>query len=337
MRYVLVATQGALSPLSLRRCTLSTTTLPAQDGLSQDRWSIQSPRAALDAGLTVVVPAYNEEGGVGAILDRLLSILAEIEGVLPWEVIVVDDGSADGTAAAVEPFRARGVQLVRHAENRGYGAALKTGIRHARHDWILIIDADGTYDEQYVPELLRYRNEHEMVVGARTGAEVKVPLVRRPAKWILRKLAGYLCRREIPDLNSGLRLIRKDAVERFANLLPDGFSFTTTITLAMLSSGYNVKYVPIDYQKRTGKSKIRPVADTLGFLMLIFRTIMYFNPLRVFLPTAILFVAASLVVGIGSAVLFDRMMDVTTVVLFVTGVQILGLGLIADSLNRRMQ
>jgi glycosyltransferase involved in cell wall biosynthesis len=284
------------------------------------------------------MPAYNEAEGVGSTLETLQSLLAELGPLLIGsEIIVVDDGSVDGTVAAVEPFLGRDMQLVRHAENRGYGAALKTGIRRARYDWILIIDADGSYHEQYIPDLLRYRNEHEMIVGARVGADVNVPLLRRPPKWFLRKLASYLCGRKIPDLNSGLRLIRKDAIERFANILPDGFSFTTTITLAMLSSGYNVKYVPIDYRKRAGKSKIRPVADTLNFLMLIFRTIMYFNPLRVFLPTAVVFFVLSLTVGVASVVLFSRLMDVTTVLLFVTGMQFLGLGLTADSLNRRLQ
>lgn len=262
-----------------------------------------------------------------------------LEGLAPsfsTEVIVVDDGSVDGTAEAIDPLVGENVRVIRHAENRGYGAALKTGFRHARHDWVLIIDADATYPEQSVPDLLEHRDTHEMVVGARTGSEVAIPLIRRPPKWVLRKLASYLSRVEIPDLNSGLRLIRKDVVERFMHLLPEGFSFTTTITLAMLSSGYNVKYVPIDYRKRAGKSKIRPISDTLNFLMLIFRTIMYFDPLRVLLPTAVAFVAISMVVGLGSA-FFGRFMDVTTVVLFVTGVQILALGLIADTLNRRLQ
>ncbi len=144
-----------------------------------------------------------------------------------------------------------------------------------------------------------------------------------------------MANRKIPDLNSGLRLIHKDAVERFENLLPNGFSFTTTITLAMLSAGYNVEYIPIDYKKRTGKSKIRPIADTLNFLILIFRTIMFFDPLRVFLPAAIGCIALSVIVGVGSMVAFGRLMDVTMVLLFVSGLQFFGLGLIADLVNRR--
>jgi glycosyltransferase involved in cell wall biosynthesis len=318
---------------------LPSATCNPQDQLTQrDSAAVRFPEPILDAGISVIMPAYNEAEGVAGTLETVQSLLADLGPLLLGaEIIVVDDGSVDGTVAAVEPFLGRGIQLVRHVENRGYGAALKTGIRQARYDWILIIDADGSYHEQYIPDLLRYRNDYEMIVGARIGADVNVPLLRRPPKWFLRKLASYLCGRKIPDLNSGLRLIRKDAVERFVNILPDGFSFTTTITLAMLSSGYNVKYVPIDYRKRAGKSKIRPVADTLNFLMLIFRTIMYFNPLRVFLPTAVVFFLLSFTVGVASAVLFNRLMDVTTVLLFVTGMQFLGLGLMADSLNRRLQ
>jgi len=174
-----------------------------------------------------------------------------------------------------------------------------------------------------------------MVVGARVSAGARIPVVRRPAKWVLRRLAEFLAFTDIPDLNSGFRVIRRAAIERFAAVLPDGFSFTTTITLAMLSSGFRVTYFPIDYRYRVGSSKIRPIADTAAFLALIVRTSLYFNPLRVFLPVALGFIAASALVAVLTWAFTDRLMDVTTVLLFVTGIQLLGLGLLADLVNRK--
>lgn len=296
-----------------------------------------SPGEALaTAGVTIVIPAYNEENGVAPVLGEMLEMLEEHLAGIDWEVIVVDDGSKDRTRAAIEPFVGGRLSLVSHPRNRGYGAALKTGIKHARFEWILITDADGTYPAEFIPEILRHRDLHEMVVGARVGEKAAIPLIRRPPKWVLRKLASVLSRQDIPDLNSGLRVMRRDLCQRFENILPNGFSFTTTITLAMSSAGYHVKYVPINYLKREGKSKIRPIADTLNFLKLIIRTIMYFDPLRVFLPVSLMFIVGAAVVG-GVSFALGELMDVTTVVLFVTGVHLLALGMLADTLNRRFQ
>jgi hypothetical protein len=174
-----------------------------------------------------------------------------------------------------------------------------------------------------------------MVVGARRGQQVS--LIRRPPKWVLKKLASHLIRQDIPDLNSGLRLMRKDVLQRFQNILPDQFSYTTTITLAMFSSGYDVKYIPIEYMKREGKSKIKPIADTIGFTKLIIRTVLYFDPLRVFVPVSALFVLLAAGVAIVSYLVTGRVMDVTTVLLFTTGVQTLAIGMLADMMNRRMR
>lgn len=289
------------------------------------------------AGFSVVIPAYNEERGAGPVLAELLRTLEhDLDPAIPWEVIVVDDGSSDRTVEAIQPHVGGRLRLFRHPRNRGYGAAIKTGVLHAHHPWILITDADGTYPNVHIPQLLAEREYHEMVVGARIGEKAEIPLLRRPPKYVLRKLASYLSRQDIPDLNSGLRVFRKDLAQKFENILPDRFSYTTTITLAMFSAGYHVKYLPIDYLKREGKSKIRPIHDTLGFLKLIIRTIMYFDPLRVFLPVAILFIAAALAVAVGSYLITGRVMDVTTVLLFVGGVQTLALGMLADMLNRRI-
>ncbi len=232
----------------------------------------------LARAVSVVMPAFNEAEHVAAEID---AVTAALEGTgWQFEVIVVDDGSEDATAQRAADAGAR---VLRHRHNQGYGAALKRGIGAAEHDWILITDADGTYPAEEIPGLLARADRAEMVVGARTGDAVSVPLARRPAKWFLRRLASYLAGRKLPDLNSGLRLMRRDLVLRYEHLLPTGFSFTTTITLAAACNGHDVEYVPINYRRRLGESKIRPW-HAYDFTLLILRTIVFFNPLKVFIP-----------------------------------------------------
>ena len=218
-----------------------------QSGAPAVPWSQQ--------GVSIVIPAYNEEKGAAESMRELLDVLDERVEV-PYEVIVVDDGSKDRTSEILRDLEGERMKLVVHPKNRGYGAAIKTGIRHAKHPWIMITDADGTYPAEHIPDLLAERDHHEMVVGARIGEHAHVPLIRRPPKWVLRKLASYLSRNHIPDLNSGLRVFRKDLARRLENILPDQFSYTTTITLGTFSAGYQVKYVPINYRRRKGSSKI---------------------------------------------------------------------------------
>ncbi len=228
--------------------------------------------------VSVIIPAYNEAEHVA----REIEAVREVMNTTGWtfEILVVDDGSTDGTAEAAATT---GVRVLRRAQNRGYGASLKLGTAQARYGWILITDADGTYPAEAIPKLLDAAPTSDMVVGARIGKSVKVPLIRRPAKWFLRKLAGYLAGQRLPDLNSGLRLMRKSLIERYLHLLPQGFSFTTTITLATACNGHAVTYIPIDYHARLGQSKIRP-RHAFDFTLLILRTIVFFNPLKVFIP-----------------------------------------------------
>ncbi len=201
-----------------------------------------------------------------------------------FEIIVVDDGSTDQTASVATSC---GATVLRLGRNLGYGEALKAGIKAARYDWILISDADGTYPPRAIPGLLAGAADARMIVGARIGSNVHTPWVRRPAKWVLRQYAMALAMRRIPDLNSGLRLIEKSAATAFWDLYPAGFSFTTTITLAMLATGQKVSYVTIDYLPRVGKSKIRP-ADFVRILWLITKLGILFRPLRVLLPAGLI-------------------------------------------------
>lgn len=242
-----------------------------------------------ERAVSVVIPAFNEGPHVGAQVRAVQETLRASGWA--FELIVVDDGSTDDTAKAASEA---GATVLRQASNLGYGAALKCGIARARHGWILITDADRTYPAAAIPLLLARAGACEMVVGARTGAHVVVPRERVPAKWLLTRLASFLSGRTIPDLNSGMRLMRRDLVRRYEHLLPQGFSFTTTITLSCACNGHAMEFVPIDYEKRLGTSKIR-MRHAFDFLILILRLIVLFNPLKVFLPAGALLCAAGLV------------------------------------------
>jgi glycosyltransferase involved in cell wall biosynthesis len=245
---------------------------------------------------------------------------------------VVDDGSTDGTGAIATES---GFRVIRHPFNRGYGASLKSGIRAARAQRIVITDADGTYPNERIPELVAGLGEHHMVVGARTGQKVHIPLLRRPAKRALNSLANYLSETRIPDLNSGLRAFRREEALRFLDILPSGFSFTTTITLAMHVNDLLVLYVPIDYHARKGQSKIRPIQDTLNFLSLIVRTILYFRPLKIFLPLAGFLVVLAIAVLLYSWLYTPKIMDASVSIIVMSAFQMAAIGLLADLIDKR--
>lgn len=241
--------------------------------------------------LTVVIPCYNEENAIAHSLEVLRETLSSNGS---HEVLVIDDGSTDGTASilAEKANAYPDVRVVRHLHNQGYGAALKTGIRRARGEFVAIVDADGTYPYNRLPDLLEEVRDADMAIGARTGENVTYSFIRKIPKIFLKSYMSWLAGETIPDMNSGLRVFRRDSAERFFKILPDSFSFTTTITLAMLRNRYDVRWIPIDYEARIGKSKISPIRDTLRFAQLILRTGMYFAPLRVLLPIAgVLFAA----------------------------------------------
>jgi len=285
--------------------------------------------------LTVIVPAYNEEGAIAETVRRISSALCRAG--TDHAVIVVDDCSTDGTTAELEALEVPNLRVIRHGRNRGYGAALKTGIRAATTELVAITDADGTYPCERIPELAAALGDREMIVGARVGKNVKIPLARRPAKWFIGQLASYLARYKIPDINSGLRVFRRETLLRYLKILPDGFSFTTTITLALITRGHEVEYVPIDYAKRVGRSKIRPIRDTLNFVQLIVRTVLLFEPLRIFLPIAFLLLLAAVAVFVYSFLWTPKIMDMTVTLLVVGALQFLGIGMIADMIDRRLE
>lgn len=288
-------------------------------------------------GLSIIVPVYNERKVIEKTVLQLAQIKKDID--FDMEIILIDDGSNDGTEDILNKLTQEDFQVINHPRNLGYGAALKTGIRAAKYAYIAITDADKTYPNERIPEFFHevLEKDLDMLVGARTGDNVKISLIRKPAKWILNKIANYLADVKIPDINSGFRVMKKEVVELFLNMLPGGFSFTMTITLAMEINGYSVKYEPIDYFGREGKSKIKPIEDTLNFIQLIIRTVLCFNPLRIFIPLSLFLVLFAFLVLFGSWQLFGKPMDVTFGVILMTGIFTLTIGMLADLIDKRIK
>lgn len=237
--------------------------------------------------VSVVIPAYQEEAGIEAVVRALLA-------AAPWgEVLVVDDGSSDQTAPRAE---AAGARVVRHPYNKGNGAAVKTGLREARFPVVLLMDADGQHDPAEAHKIVEPIGTYDMVIGARAAADQH--LVRALGNAVFQGLASWLTERLIPDLTSGFRAVRRDRMLEILHLLPNGFSYPTTSCLAFLKAGHNVLFVPIKARVRVGQSKIRLLRDGVRFLLIIFKVITLYSPLRVFFPVA----ASAFTLGAGYGV-----------------------------------
>jgi glycosyltransferase involved in cell wall biosynthesis len=303
--------------------------------MTESTVGIRSDSARADAAaFTIIVPCYNERHAIRETIDSLREIIGNS---MPYQLIIVDDGSTDGSGELLEEIAANdpGLVVLRHAKNRGYGGALKTGVRHASTEYIVITDADGTYPNERIPELvgLAIDGGLDMVVGARTAADAKYSKLRSIPKFFLRRYASWIAHTDIPDINSGLRVFRRDLANKYVPILPDGFSFTTTITLAMLTTYRSVLFIPIGYSPRIGKSKIRPIRDTLNFVVLIARTGMYFAPLRVILPVG-------LFIGLGfvASLIHDMThwnLTQTTIMLLLFSLNAIMFALIADMIDKR--
>ncbi len=228
------------------------------------------------AEVSVVIPAFNEEGGIGAVVERLRALQ-------PFgELLVIDDGSTDATAARAE---AAGARVLRHPYNKGNGAAVKTGIRAARGSFVLLMDADGQHDPDDVARVLAPLETHDMVIGARAAADQS--FVRALGNAVFKALASWLTGRPIPDLTSGFRAARRERLVEILHLLPNGFSYPTTSCLALLKAGHSVGFVPIKARRRIGRSKIRVLSDGVKFLLIIFKIVTLYSPLRVFFPISL--------------------------------------------------
>jgi len=281
--------------------------------------------------LSIVIPVFNEKKAIISTIEGIHQCMKETG--INYEIIIVNDGSTDETKAYLEPYNET-FRIIEHAKNKGYGAALKTGIKNSTYDIIAITDADGTYPYENIPSMFKEIHKYNMIVGQRSFKAL--PLITKPAKWCISKLANYLAERKIPDINSGLRIFWKKDALRFFNIIPSGFSFTTTITLAMLTNNLEVKYWPIEYNQRKGKSKIRPFYDTINFIQLIIRTIMYFNPLKIFIPLALILILLAIGVFVYSLCCLPYLLNTTVAILFISAIQVLAIGMLADLIDKRI-
>ncbi len=281
--------------------------------------------------ISIVIPAYNEEEAIGHDIETIIETMNKTD--YRWELIVVNDASQDRTKEIVEGYPQ--VRLINHPYNLGGGAARNTGIRQAKGDIIVIADGDGTYPLTDIPRLIEALEGYDMVVGARTIEMGTMKWLRVPAKWFIRKLAEFMTGSRIPDLNSGMRAMRKDVFMKFINMLPPGHSWVSTITLSFLSRSHPVNYVPIDYFPRKGKSTFHPVSDTANYLMLVYRTVTWFNPLRIFLPLALLLFLGGVGKAIADMARYQLHIATSTVIILLSSLQIFTIGLVADMISRR--
>lgn len=273
--------------------------------------------------VTVLLPAYNEEQSIGATIRNIWRLHPE------FEILVIDDGSTDNTMT--EALNA-GARVHSHPYNIGNGAAVKTGIRQAAGEWVLMMDADGQHSPEDIDSLLAHKEEFDMVVGARTRAS-DTSMHRDLANFVYNRFASYVCKFQIRDLTSGFRLVRRKTALQFLNLLPNTFSYPSTITMAFLRSGHTVKYVPIKALKREGKSKIKLVRDGSRFLLIITKIATLYSPLRVFLPVSMLFFASGIFYYLYTFITTHRFSNMAAL-LFTTSIIIFMMGLVSEQVTQ---
>ena len=280
--------------------------------------------------VSVVLPVYNERGHLRAEIDRIRAALEASK--YSYEIIVIDDGSNDGSE--VDLPNIADIRLIRHRTNQGSGAARRTGTRAANGRVVVWTDVDMTYPNDEIPWLVDQLEGYDHVVGARRTEEGTVKLLRKPAKWFIRKLASYLTETDIKDLNSGLRAFRRDVAMQYVHHLPKGFSCVTTLTMSFLANGYSVGYVPIDYFPRAGKSKFHWWSDTKRYILQVIRMTLSYNPLKVFLPFGGLLFAVGLVKLGFDWSSRDFRLSTNTLLIFFAALQVTTLGLLADLVVR---
>ena len=277
---------------------------------------------AAPQSVTIVVPAFNEGRSIGA-------VVAALRSAAPWhEVLVVDDGSTDGTGQAA---RDAGARVIAHPYNKGNGAAVKTAIRSAESEWVVVFDADGQHRPEDAIRLAARLGEYDLVVGARSAA-TQATIGRRLGNAVLNGLASYLTERPIPDLTSGFRGARRAYLLEFIHLLPNGFSTPTTSTLAFIKAGYNVAFEPIGALPRLGKSKIRLASDGAKFFLILLKVITIFSPLRVFAPISAVTFALGAAYGLLNFAYYGRFPN-GAVLLIMFAVMVLLVGLVSEQIS----
>jgi glycosyltransferase involved in cell wall biosynthesis len=271
---------------------------------------------------TVIIPAFGEGPAVAEVVTALRRAAS-------WkEILVIDDGSADDTGACA---RAAGALVIRHPYNKGNGASLKTGIRHASGEWILVMDGDGQHHPGDAVRLVGLLGEFDLVIGARS-AQTQATTTRRWGNDLLNRLAGYLAQHPVPDLTSGFRAARREHLLEFIHLLPNGFSSPTTTTLAFLRAGYNVHFEPIDARPRNGQSKIRLARDGAKFFLILLKVITIYSPLRIFVPISASAFALGVVYGVWTAFHQSRIPN-GAVLLLMFAVIVFLVGLVSEQIS----
>lgn len=280
---------------------------------------------------SIIIPVYNEGESAGRTLEDLKTFLNKNTG--EHEIIAVDDGSDQKTKDVLRQIE--GIKLITHDRNRGYGAALKTGVKNSSYDWVMFFDSDGQHKTDYILELLKHTDNYDMIVGERTA--YKGPASRQPGKRFLKALAEYLVNAKIPDLNSGFRLIKKSGFFRFMHLFPNSFSLTTTITLAFFREGLEVKYIPITINKRSEETKSTvKTKHGLQTILLILRMIMLFNPLKIFLPISLILFLSGIIFSLYGIIVFGNF-PTSGLLILLTSFLIFFNGLLADQTSTIMR
>jgi polyisoprenyl-phosphate glycosyltransferase len=287
--------------------------------------------------VTIVLPCYNEEGHVVAEIERI-SAAMDTSGY-SYELVCVDDASTDGTLARLYEAAPRfpNMEIVHFHRNGGSGVVRRLGSERARGEIVVWTDADMTYPNERIPELVQILEKDptiDQVVGARTSEQGTYKALRVPAKWFIRKLAERLTGAKIPDLNSGMRAFRRSVSLPYLRLLPPGFSCVTTITVAFLANQHELYFLPIEYSKRAGKSKFKFIKDAYRYILQVLRMVMYFNPLKVLMPLALFLLGVGVVKGIYDISVHPVRVAMDTVLIFVTGLIIASMALLADLIVR---
>ena len=279
---------------------------------------------------SLIIPVYNEEKSIGDIIDSTLNVLRESKGNIPFEIIIVNDGSTDNSAHIIQDKNDNDIIVCEHKSRRGVGAARTTGVLHAKGDKILFIDADSTYAPDDILKIIERLDAADMVIGARLKEKGTLRLLRSFMKFMFNKLASLLTHTNIPDLNSGLRGMDKEKTRQFLYLLPTGHSWVSTITLCYLASNLTVDFVPIRYSKRKGKSSFNIFRDTYSFFVMILKTIIYFYPLRVIMPISFGFFIGGILFLVRD--LLQKNIADTTILLWVVGIIIFVFALMSEQL-----
>ena len=281
--------------------------------------------------VSVLIPVYNEEVGIKLLLDKII----ELKFHELYEVLIINDGSSDHSLEIIKNYP---VRVYSHSINKGYGAALKTGIRKANGEKIVILDSDGQHDPAEIPRFVSLLNDHELVIGTRDKDSFQVR-TRQVGKRVIRRVGEYLVEQKLPDYNSGYRGFNKEQIKSMLHIMPNGFSFSTTSTLAFLKEGYSIGTIPIKVEERVGRSSnLRFFKDGAKTIMLILRIIMLFNPLKIFFPASFIITAVGIIFGIYGYLLVDRFSN-GAIVLTILGMFLFFIGLVADQIsimNRRL-